>query len=113
MGSIDFDKFRASTSQLNGKPKRRSVRVRKAKEWFLKGPIPGAWLSQVCKLPRGAILVALAVRYLAGVKKSSKVELCWRTLQQFHLERQTAYRALKKLEKAKLVSVKRSNGSCP
>ena len=111
MDSLDLECFRAPpTSKAELK---RKVKVRKPRNWFLKGPIPGEWLSRACRLSRGALRVSLALWYLVGVERTIEVKLTCRVLEQFDVGRHTAYRALKELESAGLVTVVRHSGRCP
>ena len=82
---VDLEQFRAQRDDqlVPCKPKRPPRH--KGREWFLRGPIPGAWLSQALKLSGRAIRVALALWYLAGVGKSRTVKPTWRTWSRFNI----------------------------
>lgn len=75
---------------------------------FLKGPIPLPWLAAVTKLSgKAPLAVALAVWFEAGRRKSNEVKLTSAILGRFSVNRKAKYSALKSLEKAGLVRVRR------
>jgi hypothetical protein len=75
---------------------------------FLKGPIPLPWLTAVTKLSGKAPLsVALAVWFEAGRRKSNEVKLTTAILRRFSVNRKAKYAALRSLERAGLVRVRR------
>lgn len=75
---------------------------------FLKGPIPLPWLTAVTKLSgKAPLAVALAVWFEAGRRKSNEVKLTTAILRRFSVNRKAKYTALKSLEKAGLVRVRR------
>ncbi len=74
---------------------------------FLKGPIPLDWLSVASSLPGKALAVALAIWFEAGRRRSSEVTLTTAILARFGVGRKAKYRALQKLERARLISVMR------
>jgi hypothetical protein len=75
---------------------------------FLKGPIPLAWLTAVTKLSgKAPLAVALAVWFEAGRRKSNEVKLTTAILRRFSVNRKAKYTALRSLEKAGLVRVRR------
>jgi hypothetical protein len=82
-------------------------------EHFVKGPIPMNWLSAAAAIPGKAVIVALAVWFLAGMKKTSTVKLTRTVLDRFSISRHAAYRCLQRLEAAGLVEVRRHRGRCP
>ena len=96
----------------NGRPKP-ARQKKKTGERFICGPIPLGWVSAASALPGAALSVGLALWYLAGLTKSRTVKLTGATLKIFGTERRAAYRALKGLEAAGLVTVKRHPGQAP
>lgn len=75
---------------------------------FLKGPIPLPWLTAVTRLSgKAPLAVALAVCFEAGRRKSNEVKLTTAILRRFSVNRKAKYSALKSLEKAGLVRVRR------
>ena len=81
--------------------------------WFIKGPIPGTWISRASKLPGKSIHVALAIRYQLGLS-GQPVILTTRLLDKFGVSnRKTIYQAVENLEAAGLVEVvARTRGRC-
>ena len=112
----DLDHFRMQSGDdlvsKSGPNRRRLPRHRKG-EWFLKGPIPGLWLSAVAKLPGKALHVALAVWCESQIRKSTTVTLSHTVASRFGVGRNTAARALSALESAGLIIVDRQSGRCP
>jgi DNA-binding transcriptional ArsR family regulator len=75
---------------------------------FLKGPIPLPWLTAASMLAgKAPLAVGLAVWFEAGRRKLSEVKLTTAILKRFGVNRKAKYRALKSLEKAGLVRVRR------
>ena len=73
--------------------------------WFIRGPIPGLWISKAAHL-RGShtLHVAVAIQYVSGLYKNSRKI----TLERFHLDRfgvkkDSARRALERLCGAGLI----------
>ncbi len=79
-------------------------------EKFLKGPIPLDWLNMAAKLPGKALHVAIAIWFLAGIKKMRTIALSGSVLNGMGVKRNAAYRALAELEGAGLISVIRYHG---
>ena len=85
-------------------------------EAFLRGPIPLSWLSTASHVSGqgSAMKVALAIWYLSGLNGQAKtVKLQTSALRLFGVERHSAYRGLKVLERAGLVHVIRHPGRTP
>jgi hypothetical protein len=80
---------------------------------FLRGPIPLDWLSRAAALPGRSLHVAIAVWFMAGLKKTAVVPVSNITGLQFGLDRNAKYRALEWLENASLISVERRAGRAP
>ena len=85
----------------------------KAGGMFLRGPIPLDWLSRAAALPGRSLHVAIAIWFMAGLKKTRSVPVSNITGLQFGLDRNAKYRALEWLENANLVSVERQAGRAP
>jgi hypothetical protein len=75
--------------------------------------MPLDWIATACKLKGRAVHVALAIWDLSSLSKSSRVRLTKRQLGIFGVQRHSAYRALKQLEQASLITVERRNGRAP
>jgi hypothetical protein len=80
---------------------------------FLKGPIPLSWLTVAAAQPGKALHVSLALWFLAGLRRNRTVELSAKVLSSFGVNRYAAYRGLKALEQAGLLSVVRHPGRLP
>ena len=76
---------------------------------FLKGPIPLPWLTAVTRLSgKAPLVVALAVWFEAGRRKRlNELKLTTAILERFSVNRKAKYSALKSLERAGLVRVRR------
>jgi DNA-binding MarR family transcriptional regulator len=79
----------------------------------LKGPIPWDWLCKAASETGRALHVAIALWFLAGVKKTGRVKLSGAILRSLGVTRHSAARGLKKLEAANLVKVERFPGRNP
>ena len=82
-------------------------------ENFLKGPIPWQWLSIAAKQQGKALHVALAIWFLVGIARKKTVTLQGKVLRTLGVNRHALYRALRALERVKLVSVERRSGRYP
>jgi hypothetical protein len=80
---------------------------------FLKGPVDWNWLAAAARLPGRALHVAIAIAYQDGFEETGKVKLKPSVCAELGIERHSAYRALKQLEKAGLVKVVRKQGAAP
>ena len=75
--------------------------------------MPFGWVTSACALPGRSLHVALAIWDLVSLNKSPTIALTQKHLALFSVKRHTAYRALKHLEKAGLVTVERKPGRAP
>lgn len=107
-GPPDIEALRLSGESLA--PKRAKRRIT---GWFIRGPIPGDWIARAAVLPGKSLHVALAVCYLAGLRRPEGIRLCPRTLAKFGVSAKTGRAALAHLEAAGLVEVDRGRGRCP
>ena len=109
-----FDpKSLALPTRGGGCPVSRKPPRKRPGEKFLKGPIPLNWIAQAARLPGKAIQVGMALWFLAGIKDRRTVALSGSVLEDFGVNRYAAYRGLKVLEDAGLVSAKRHPGRTP
>ena len=84
---------------------------RRSSERFLKGPIPVSTIAAAVRLPsRFALPVLLAIRYCVDVAGKPWVSLSAKTLAAFGFDQDAKARALRELEGAGLVRVKRPRG---
>lgn len=113
MSPPDLDRFRLPSKgePRPGKPKQ--IPRHKTGEWFVKGPIPGEWLSEAAKLPGRVLHVGVALWFAAGLSKQREVKLTRQLLARFGIKPDAGRWALKKLETAGLVSVHRTSGRSP
>lgn len=112
----DIDRLRLAPAALTSKGDQTPTvvkasaqpKVKKIAGEFLKGPIPLPWLTAVTRLSgKAPLAVALAVCFEAGRRKSNEVKLTTAILRRFSVNRKAKYNALKSLEKAGLVRVRR------
>ena len=80
---------------------------------FIRGPLPMSWLARAARLPGKALHVGLLLWFRVGCERSNVVRLTRRHGDLFVLDRHTAYRGLRALERAGLVNVARHRGRCP
>lgn len=122
MDGLDLNQFKreplaprsAATDARPTTSKRTPTTTRRtSNDWFVKGPLPGPWLSLAAELPGKCLHVAMAVWYMAGLKKQTSVPLTRQTLAKFHVLPDAGRWALKKLEAARLVAVERKPGCAP
>jgi hypothetical protein len=79
---------------------------------FLKGPIPWSWLRVAIGLPGRSLVVGLVIWLWAGMTRSATVRLSYRSFP-IPMGRFTIWRALRALEDAGLVTVRRFGGGRP
>ena len=82
-------------------------------ERFIKGPIPWNWMIKATAISGNAVAVSLAIWHLAGMMKTDTVRLSNKILAELSIDRSGKYRALKRLEKAGLISQKKRPGCSP
>ena len=93
---------------------RRLARATKQQARFLRGPIPLTWIGEAACLPGKSLAVGMYWWFLSGVSgKSETLKLNCSRLDLFSLDRHSCARGLSELERAGLVTVKRSRGKCP
>jgi hypothetical protein len=112
---FDPEKLRLVVPTLSSQPRVVNTKPPRHKkgEYFLKGPIPMDWLKIAMSLPGHALHVAIFIWLWVGVKKDRTVKVSLSGHQDACLNRSTASRGLKALERAGLVSVKRAPGRKP
>jgi hypothetical protein len=113
MGPLDPTRLRLSGSKvkLTAKASKKRVPRHRGGEWFLRGPIPGNWLTLAASLNVRALRVALAIWCEAGMRRASTVRLTLPMRERFSVAR--LGRGLSVLERAGLVKVKRRKGCLP
>jgi DNA-binding transcriptional ArsR family regulator len=76
---------------------------------FLRGPVPWGWLESAARLPGQALAVSLALWRKAGMRRRRTVKLCLGRVG-LGVSKQAARRAVRALEQAGLVTVRRLPG---
>ena len=76
---------------------------------FIKGPIDLEWLLKAMELGYPATRLALLLLFKRGIQKSKKVTVTKSEKDMFNLNRSTCSKALKEMERAGLVTVKKSS----
>lgn len=115
---IDPEDFRLPNTHRE-KPDNKTARQLKTSrqrrtDKFIRGPIPWWWITQAAQLGSKVPVVAYAIWFFVGVKKSDTVPLSTGFLgRELGVGRMSVYRALSRLEEAKLIRVKRQRGRNP
>ena len=109
---IDIEMFRAEPSDRS-LPQNSKPLVRRQGYWFVRGPLPGPWLTAAGLLPGKCLHVGLALWFEFGVTKRADLTLTHGLLRKFGVKPKAGARALKQLELAGLVSVVRHPGRSP
>jgi len=101
----DLDQFRLPTQAIaipSMAP--RIVSAKLADEWFIKGPIPGTWLLKADELPgKYTHRVAWVILYVRGLQGRDSVALERFHFSRFGVKKDSARRALERLQKAGLI----------
>jgi hypothetical protein len=84
--------------------------TKKSAQRFIKGPLPLPWMQKAMMLPGKSTQVALALWYLAGLTQSLQVKLSPSVVRSFGVSRDAQYDAIVRLERASLITVKRTPG---
>ena len=116
MDSLDIEKFRLSDDAADialPLPRTRVKQQRQAREWFLSGPIPWAWLCRAGELPGQALAVGICLWFRSGIERSLTIRLSRKWPGEMGVEKDAARRGLRQLEDAGLVSVVRKRGCAP
>src|SRR5262245_42169493 len=77
---------------------------------FLKGPVPEPWLDRAMLLPGKALAVGVMLWLQSGIVKQRRVTFCLSRAADKGIPAKTARRAIRALERAGLVAVKRKPG---
>jgi hypothetical protein len=94
----------------NAKKKKRPHRPRRA-DRFLKGPIPWPWLVRAMALEGKALAVGLILWLRCGLTGRRTVLFCLARAEAEGIPTTTARRAVRALERAGLVAIRRKPGS--
>jgi len=110
---VDLEQFRLNANRMvRPKPTGSKARTHFAGK-FLRGPIPLKWLHTAGTLRGKALHVAVELWFQCGVCRSKEVRFSYSSVLNFGVKRHAAYRGLRALEAAGLVTVCRSPGRCP
>jgi hypothetical protein len=112
MDPPELDRFRLPSRPLRPAPSKGPPRP-KPNGQFLKGPVPWSWLTEALALPGKAGTVGLVLWFRAGLKRQRCVKFSYVELDQIGVPRVTAWRGLRALEAARLVSVEHKQGRTP
>lgn len=114
MDRIDPERMRLRDFQIPAaSPKSVRVFKRGKHDQFVKGPISWDWITMAARCPGKALHVAIGLLFWTGIKRKKEVPLSMTGLSVLGVSRFAASRGLLSLEKAGLVSVKRTDGSRP
>lgn len=113
MDDINLEKLSLPPDFKHDRKVKKPLPKHKPGEYFLKGPVPWAWITAASRLPGKALHAGTAIWFLAGMKNQRTVTLSGKRLIDMGIERNAGYRALNALEKAGLVSVSRHPGRRP
>ena len=107
IGSLDQIKLGIEIPVL---PKKTTDVTEERNGWYVKGPIPGAWISKAAQLSGDHTLhVALAIQYVRGLYEVESKEKCnIIAIKRFHFDRfgvkkDSTRRALERLQEAGLI----------
>jgi DNA-binding transcriptional ArsR family regulator len=109
-GCLQLDQARVAG--LNG-GLRRGRQPSPIRNKFIAGPVDVSWVCQASQLGVKALLVGLALWHLKGLRRSNSFELSNLMLQEWGIEPDAKSRALRRLEKAGLVTVERRGKRSP
>ena len=84
---------------------------RRVSGFFLKGPVPLAWLACAAGLRGRALAVGVLVWFMVGIRRANVVTIPAPRLAEFGLDRFAFYRGLAALERRGLVRVERRRGA--
>lgn len=77
---------------------------------FLKGPIPWPWIRTAVKLPGKALAIGLMLWLESGMKRRKSIHFVLTRAVKIGIPHSTARRAIRELEQARLIRVKRRPG---
>ena len=87
-----------------------SSSVKKTTGYFLKGPIPLAWLKKAAELPGKTYTLCTILWWFHGMNPTKPIKVSTKSLREFSIS-EDAYRdGLSRLEQAGLVTVTRPKG---
>jgi hypothetical protein len=108
-GEIDLERFRLPAN-LTARPQSKRKPPRHCRKDFLRGPIPWTWLAQAMHLPDKALAVPLILWREPGITNLLTVALSQKRLRECGILPDAARRAVRNLETAGLIEVRRHPG---
>lgn len=108
-----FQDYQIDVGVVTGRPDKKPAKPRKEDKRFLKAPLPWNWLCSASRLPGKTLNVAVALRFIAGIKKDNRIKMQGAVLKELGISRQTYNNGLKQLERAGLVTIEKGPGQTP
>jgi hypothetical protein len=108
---IDVEGLRLAGAVAERKVELPGARARRSRQFI--PPVPMEWFRRACRLPGKALVVALAAWYRSKRQGSPTVVLTQAGLSELGVSRQAKYRALRRLEEAGLLTVRRRGHKSP
>jgi hypothetical protein len=103
---------RDKVTRLNGGI-RRGRQSSPIRDKFIAGPVDVSWVCQASQLGVKALLVGLALWHLKGLRRSNSFELSNLMVREWDVQPDAKSRALRKLEKAGLITIERRGKRSP
>jgi hypothetical protein len=95
---------------VNSLPTSAGRTIGRQRDRFLKGPISWPWLQTAMKLPGKALAIGLMLWLQHGITNKATVLFCLSRADREGIPTSTARRAIRELEKAGLVEIRRKPG---
>jgi DNA-binding transcriptional ArsR family regulator len=108
----DPSRLRLDQARMNGRPGR-GRQVSPIRDKFIAGPIDVSWICRAGRLGVKALLVGLALWHLRGLRRSNSFIVSNLMMQEWSVQPDAKARALRKLENARLITVKREGKRSP
>jgi hypothetical protein len=103
---------RDRVARLIGGP-RRGRQPSPIRDKFIAGPLDVSWVCQASQLGVKALLVGLALWHLKGLRRSNSFTISNLMVEEWKIRPDAKRRALRKLEKAGLITVERQGKRSP
>lgn len=113
MGLGSFKEYQIEVGVVTERPEKKQSKPRKEDKRFLKAPLPWNWLCSASKCPGKSLNVAIALRFIAGIKKDNRIKMQRAVLKDLGISRQTYNNGLKQLERVGLVTIEKGPGQTP
>jgi len=99
--------------QRSNAPRRAGRRASPILDRFIAGPIDAAWVIQAAQLGVKALLLGMVLWHLKGLRKTNSFVVSNLTTKEWGIGSDAKRRALRKLEKAGLITVERQGKRSP